>query len=100
MILRLVQDDDVTVREYISEVVSRVWSNGVPVSDRRSVEMISKSLPTRDIEDDRMQLGESCAMCVRPSGPLTILCRRGRSTGAGQPIVTIICGREAQYFQR
>lgn len=59
VLLRLVQDDDVTVRDYAGEVVSRLWTNGVPVSERKSVEMVLMASQARSVEQDRTEIGAS-----------------------------------------
>lgn len=57
LLLRLLQDDDVTVREYALEVVTREWSEGLLVSDRRSVEMVLKSAGPTSLEQYRPEFG-------------------------------------------
>lgn len=58
LLLRVLQDDDVTVREYAGEVVTREWSNGLLVSDRRSVELVLETAGPTPLEQSRSEMGE------------------------------------------
>lgn len=72
LLLRLLQDDDVTVREYAGEVVTREWSEGLLVSDRRGVEMVLSSAGPTRFEQYRSEFGEFSMALLLPYISLTL----------------------------
>lgn len=75
LLLRLLQDDDPTVREYASDIVSRDWTRGVSVTERRSVELILAEVGPTKLELVKEEFGELDTFSVALRSPLTGPCR-------------------------
>lgn len=95
LVLRLVQDDDPSVREFAAEVIAAHWTVGVKLTDRKAVEIVLADVGCASLALQEAELRTStCLIC---ECALMRLCRYG-SGSALKSIVASLCCREAKYL--
>ncbi|SCV70448.1 BQ2448_1842 [Microbotryum intermedium] len=70
LLLRLVQDDDTTVREYASAIVTRGWSDGFAQTERRCIESILRTAGPTTLQHSREEIEAELALLSSPSSLL------------------------------
>ncbi|SGZ26074.1 BQ5605_C024g09829 [Microbotryum silenes-dioicae] len=70
LLLRLVQDDDTTVREYASTIVTREWSDGFAQTERRCIESILRTAGPTKLRHTKEEIEAELALLSRPSSLL------------------------------
>lgn len=101
LLLRLLQDDDTTVREVATTVATRVWTGGMLTTERRVIEAILASAGPASLLECEEELRKSahCSLSFKVGG-LMFSIRRCRSQPPLQPFVSPLRDRKAQHLRR